>query len=126
MKDSVGHGMIPATKRKEWIFLKLCDKSRHELCAGGMAINPRELPTFIAVAFLLLVACLPAQGLAVETVVVRDRSGKAIEKRITRGNRTEIRSPSGRLLRVEIRKGKKIEVRDPSGRLLETETRIPD
>ncbi len=57
----------------------------------------RKLTSLIATALFLFV---PAWSYA-ETVVVRDRSGKVIEKKITRGNRTGVRSLSGKLIRVE-------------------------
>jgi hypothetical protein len=69
----------------------------------------------------LMLLLIPAGSLADGTVVVRDPSGKIIEKRTTRGDRTEVRSPTGKLIRVEIRKNDRVEIRDPSGKLLRTE-----
>jgi hypothetical protein len=60
----------------------------------------------------------PSLITAANKIVVRDRSGKAIEIHYIKGNRTEIRSPTGKLLRVEIRKNDRIEVRSPTGRLI--------
>ncbi len=83
--------------------------------------SPVEKITVVALAlFLLSMLSSPALSSATERVVVRDRSGRVIERKIIRGKRTEIRSPNGKLLRVEIRKKDRIEVRSPSGRLLET------
>lgn len=69
-----------------------------------------KLMSLIATALLLIV---PAWSYA-ETVVVRDRSGKVIERKITRGNRTEVRSPTGKLIRVETVKRDKKVIRTPS------------
>jgi len=71
-------------------------------------------------ALFLLLALLPAQSSAADVVVVRDRSGKVVERHVIKGNRKEIRSPNGKLLRVEIRRGDRIEVRAPNGRLIQT------
>lgn len=70
---------------------------------------------------VMLLLSFPTWSLTDGTVVVRDRSGRVVEKRITRGNRTEIRSPTGKLIRVQIRKRDRIEIRTPSGRLIRIE-----
>ncbi len=80
----------------------------------------RNLQTLTATLLLLI---LPGWALSDQTVEVRDRNGKLIEKRITRGNRTQVRSPAGKLIRVEIKKKDRVEIRTPTGRPLRTETK---
>ncbi len=77
--------------------------------------------------FVSLLFLIPTWTFAEQTVVVvRDRSGRVIEKHyITQtknGRRTVVRNPTGKRIRVEILRGKKKEIRDPMGRLLRTET----
>jgi hypothetical protein len=78
----------------------------------------RKLTTLIATVLILF---LPTWSLSDGTAEVRDWSGKLIEKRITRGNRTEVRNSTGKLIRVEIKKKDRVEIRTPNGRLLRNE-----
>lgn len=79
-----------------------------------------KLTTLVGTIVLLL---LPTWSMGADTVVIRDPSGKLIEKKITRGNRTEVRSPTGKLIRVEIRNKDRVEIRTPTGKLLRMERR---
>ena len=77
---------------------------------------------FVTVALVALtLANLLGSVLAGHKVVVRDPSGKVIERRYTTGNKTIVRDAKGRKIRVEIVRGKKREIRDPSGRLIRVE-----
>ncbi|GEM_PF-1925807 len=77
-----------------------------------------KLPILVTTTLLLI---LPAWPMSAETVVVRDRSGKIIKKRITRGDRTEVRSATGKLIRIEIIRGDRKDIRTPTGKPLRTE-----
>lgn len=92
---------------------------RNPASQTGSVANTALILT-LALSLLLLVALSPAPTTAAEPIVVRDRSGKVVERRYQKGNRKEIRSPARKLIRIEIKRGDRIEVRSPSGRLLQT------
>ncbi len=61
---------------------------------------------------------LPCVG---QDMVVRDRTGKILERRVQQGDITRIYDSQGHLLRTEKTHGDRTEIRDRTGKLLETE-----
>lgn len=74
---------------------------------------------FLVAVFLALL--FPALCLGEETVV-RDRTGRILERRVQQGNTVKVYDATGKLLRTEKFQGDKTTVRDRAGKLLETDT----
>jgi YD repeat-containing protein len=70
---------------------------------------------------LILSLALPVCAFA-ETVNARDRNGRLVRVEKPNAHTTIVRDPSGRIIEKRIRRGNRVEIRNANGFLLRTET----
>ena len=98
-------------------------RQRVEIHTRKVSLTRPLLATVVGAVFLgLLITFGTITTVQGGATVVRDRNGRIIEQRTTRGDGTvEVRDANGRLKETRTRHGNRILIRDANGRLIRTE-----